>query len=305
MVLTGPKGAATVTTSAGDSVKTLASNVNAKASTTGVTATANTIAKLSAISHAGTVTFDLTGSNTTAQAISVSIVDTSDLTTLKDALNAVAGSTGITAAFDGSAKTALILTDADGDNIQLDNYTNSGDTAATMSLQAMNFEGSAVSGTAGAVTETNDGTIITGTVRMEAAGAFTASSQTGNTTGTANTGYFGTGTSDSSELSAVSAVSVGTLANAKSALGILDGALRMVSTQRAELGAISNRIDSTVSNLTNITSNLQAGRGRIEDADFAAETTNLAKTQILQQASTAMLAQANAAKQNVLSLLQG
>ena len=79
----------------------------------------------------------------------------------------------------------------------------------------------------------------------------------------------------------------------------------MVSTQRAELGAVSNRIDSTVQNLTNITSNLQAGRGRIEDADFAAETTNLAKTQILQQASTAMLAQANAAKQNVLSLLQG
>jgi len=64
-------------------------------------------------------------------------------------------------------------------------------------------------------------------------------------------------------------------------------------------------IDSTVSNLTNISSNLQAGRGRIEDADFAAETTSLAKSQILQQASTAMLAQANASKQNVLSLLQG
>jgi len=64
-------------------------------------------------------------------------------------------------------------------------------------------------------------------------------------------------------------------------------------------------LDSTVSNLTNISNNLTAGRGRIEDADFAAETTTLAKTQILQQASTAMLAQANACKQNVLSLLQG
>ena len=61
---------------------------------------------------------------------------------------------------------------------------------------------------------------------------------------------------------------------------ILDGALRQVSTQRGELGAVSNRIDSTVNNLTNIVSNLQAGRGRIQDADFAAETTNLAKTQI-------------------------
>jgi flagellin len=64
-------------------------------------------------------------------------------------------------------------------------------------------------------------------------------------------------------------------------------------------------LDSTVSNLTNISNNLAAGKGRIEDADFAAETTSLAKSQILQQASTAMLAQANASKQNVLSLLQG
>ena len=119
------------------------------------------------------------------------------------------------------------------------------------------------------------------------------------------TGYFGNTTSTSSTLAAVSGVDVGTLAGARAAIDSLDGALRMVASQRADLGAISNRIDSTVSNLTNISSNLQAGRGRIEDADFAAETTSLAKAQILQQASTAMLAQANAAKQNVLSLLQG
>ena len=85
----------------------------------------------------------------------------------------------------------------------------------------------------------------------------------------------------------------------------VDAAIQTINSQRATLGAISNRLDSTVSNLTNISSNLQAGRGRIEDADFAAETTSLAKSQILQQASTAMLAQANASKQNVLSLLQG
>jgi len=85
----------------------------------------------------------------------------------------------------------------------------------------------------------------------------------------------------------------------------LDTALQTVADQRAKLGSLSNRLDSTVSNLTNAVSNLEAGKGRIEDADFAAETTNLAKTQILQQASTAMLAQANASKQNVLSLLQG
>lgn len=85
----------------------------------------------------------------------------------------------------------------------------------------------------------------------------------------------------------------------------IDKAIASVNTQRAELGAVSNRLDSTVSNLTNISTNLEGGKSRIEDADFAAESTNLAKTQILQQASTAMLAQANASKQNVLSLLQG
>jgi flagellin len=94
-------------------------------------------------------------------------------------------------------------------------------------------------------------------------------------------------------------------ANADAEILLLDTAIAAVNTERAKAGSMSNRLDSTVSNLTNITANLQAGRGRIEDADFAAETTNLAKTQILQQASTAMLAQANAAKQNVLSLLQG
>jgi flagellin len=100
-------------------------------------------------------------------------------------------------------------------------------------------------------------------------------------------------------------VSVTNSTNAQASISTIDSAISTINAQRASLGAISNRLDSTVSNLTNVSSNLQAGRGRIEDADFAAETTTLAKSQILQQASTAMLAQANASKQNVLSLLQG
>ena len=101
------------------------------------------------------------------------------------------------------------------------------------------------------------------------------------------------------------AVAIDTNANAELAMGAIDAAITELNTQRANLGSYSNRLDSTISNLTNVSNNLQAGKGRIEDADFAAETTSLAKAQILQQASTAMLAQANAAKQNVLSLLQG
>jgi len=89
------------------------------------------------------------------------------------------------------------------------------------------------------------------------------------------------------------------------AITVLDTAIQTVNTQRSELGAVSNRLTHTVNNLTNISANLSAARGGIEDADFAFETTQLAKNQILQQASTAMLAQANASKQNVLSLLQG
>ena len=95
-----------------------------------------------------------------------------------------------------------------------------------------------------------------------------------------------------------------TAANARSGITAIDAAIKTVNTQRSELGAISNRLSHTVSNMTNISTNLSAARGGIEDADFALETTNLAKNQILQQASTAMLAQANASKQNVLSLLQ-
>jgi flagellin len=91
---------------------------------------------------------------------------------------------------------------------------------------------------------------------------------------------------------------------ARQSITNIDAAMLTVGTQRSELGAISNRLTHTVSNMTNVSTNLSAARGGIEDADFAVETTNLAKNQILQQASTAMLAQANASKQNVLSLLQ-
>ena len=99
--------------------------------------------------------------------------------------------------------------------------------------------------------------------------------------------------------------SVANADDARVTIKAIDKAIMTVNIQRSELGAVSNRLSHTVNNLTNISSNLSAAQGGIEDADFAHETTMLAKNQILQQASTAMLAQANASKQNVLSLLQG
>lgn len=100
-------------------------------------------------------------------------------------------------------------------------------------------------------------------------------------------------------------VDVSTANGAIASIVAIDNAMSVLAEQRSTLGSITNRIDSTVRNMTNVVVNLEGGRGRIEDADFALESSNLAKSQILNQAATAMLAQANASQQSVLSLLQG
>ncbi len=100
-------------------------------------------------------------------------------------------------------------------------------------------------------------------------------------------------------------LSVLTVANSENTIERIDAALEQISNSRAGLGAIQNRLASTISNLENVSQNLSASKSRIVDADFAAETSKLSKAQILQQAGTAMLSQANASTQNVLSLLQG
>jgi flagellin len=103
--------------------------------------------------------------------------------------------------------------------------------------------------------------------------------------------------------SASVATGVDTQALSEASIIAIDTAIGLVNSERATLGAVSNRLDHAVSNLSNVAINLEDGRSRIEDADFAAESANLAKNQILLQAGTAMLAQANASQQNVLSLL--
>ena len=100
-------------------------------------------------------------------------------------------------------------------------------------------------------------------------------------------------------------VGMTTADTARDALTKIDAAISTISTRRGELGAFSNRLSSTIANLDNISVNLASARGRIQDTDFAQETSNLAKSQIMQQAATAMLAQANASKGSVLTLIQG
>ncbi|MDS1141179.1 flagellin [Pusillimonas sp. SM2304] len=100
------------------------------------------------------------------------------------------------------------------------------------------------------------------------------------------------------------AISVSGFANATAAIGLIDTALQTVDAARSDLGVIQNRFESTISNLNNTITNLSASRSRIEDADYAVEVSNMTRAQILQQAGTSVLAQANQVPQTVLSLLR-
>ena len=233
---------------------------------------------------AATFTFQIGSGTSVADELAVSINST--------------GSTALGIAGSGNAPTALTDTST---------ATNTGTVAVNQSAGTITYAGTITNGDVFKIKI--NGTEITHTVSTSDSYADTAAGvaqqmkeliDTANISGVSVSRSAGVLT-----LNVGGGVSVTNSSNAQVAIGTIDSAIATINTQRASLGAVSNRLDSTVSNLTNVSSNLQAGRGRIEDADFAAETTNLAKTQILQQASTAMLAQANASKQNVLSLLQG
>ncbi|MCV2401498.1 flagellin [Marinomonas sp. C2222] len=120
----------------------------------------------------------------------------------------------------------------------------------------------------------------------------------------ANNGFTVSGLSNQASAQVtVTTASVSTTVNAQSMIGIIDDMIAAVDYKRAELGAVQNRFSSTINNLSNISENVSAARARVRDADFAEETANLTSTQILQQASSTILAQANQRPQAALSLL--
>ena len=147
------------------------------------------------------------------------------------------------------------------------------------------------------------GAFFKGQVQFDSVKSFSVTSSSGSAVSDDFTG--GGTTADTSTLLNVGTVDLATVANSEKAISIIDGALSMIDLSRAEQGAISNRLDNVVSNLTNIVLNTEASKSHINDADFASESSKLTKAQILAQASTSMLAQANASKQSVLALLQG
>jgi len=297
VTINGSLGQTTIaagTLAAGSTARTVATEVNNVTGSTGVTAAARTTATLSGASAAGTFTFSLYGQNTSSISISATITSTSDLTSVRDAINAQTGLTGITAEGTGAS---LSLVQAEGYNIALENVSGTG--AATLNLTGA--EGSAV--TLGA--STTDSSVVGGTVTFNSENAFTVSSSVAGSAG----GLFGGGAAANAgvtgALSAVGSVSIATQTGANSAISVLDAAIQKLNSIRADLGAVQNRFGSTISNLETTAENLDAARSRVRDADFAAETAALTRGQILQQAGTAILAQANALPNGVLSLLRG
>jgi len=255
--------------SAGDSVSDIAGAINAQTSLSGVSAqTATTVLTEDLAQTAGTATVN---------GVSVTLLagtSTANRDSNIAAINALTGQTGVTAA--AGAGNTLTLSNSDGTDIAIAGGTNLGGAAETYSA----------------------GLVLAGSVGQ----AYTATGTFG-VQGTSNAvaaTVLGGAQADQS----VTNTSVLTQADSTAALLTLDFALSQVNTLRSELGAVQTRFESTISNLQITSENLTAARSRIQDADFAAETADLTRGQILQQAGLSIVAQANSLPQSVLSLLQ-
>ncbi len=279
--------------------------INGSESSYGVSAKAVTHMRFSDNTANGTITIKIgqNGSVTSLTTVSATVT-TTDLTNLRDAINAVSGDTGVTAGVLDGSNASLLLKDADGDDIVLGDFTHS-TTSATADVNAYNFTGTGTATGAGANLVLKD-TLAIDSVTVS--GEIKVTSNKFFNIGTGAAEYFGgsgaTATTYTGSLSTVGNINLGTQSGASQAIDVLDTAITMVNDQRATLGAISNRLDSTINNLSNVVENTKESQSHIQDADFAAETSALTKAQILNQAATSMLAQANASKQTVLALLQ-
>jgi flagellin len=290
MVINGSQGTATVDISANSTAKDAAAAINNKSADSGVTATATT-----SVGFQGTagVAYTLALGSDNSTDINVAFKIGSGTGTADDyaaaisAFNAQSAKTGVTASYDADAK-GLKLTNASGNDIKLTEL----DTAADGKIAA--YDGAGAAGTFAAVSATvGTPSIAKGTITLDSSESFSA------------TDTSGFGLAASSDLKKVSDIDVGSFANAQQAIKIADAALAKVNDQRAQLGALQSRFSSAISNLQSSTENLSASRSRIVDTDFASETANMTRGQILQQAGTSMLAQANSLPNGVLSLLRG
>jgi len=290
-------GSATFTVAVDSSAADIAGQINANASSTGVNAKGETTVSV-AVAGTGTAQFTLatsTGSKTITAAVAAG-----DMTLLAAEVNKTTGSTNVSASVTSDGL-GMTLTEGTGDDVSLVDYSNSAGAGGVLSVMGSQDAASVdIAGDAGAAV---DSTTVSGEVSFQSPNGFTISSSVTAALGSILNEAVAD-TAVSSTLTAVSSVEIDTVAESLTSLDVIDQALQSISDTRAQLGAIQNRLSSTISNLGNISENTTAARSPIQVTDFAAETAELSRNQILQQAGIAMLSQANAAPQNVLSLLQ-
>jgi flagellin len=301
-----------VSVTAGDSASAIADSVNAEVS--GVRATATTAAEITLGGIDGnnsgeSVTLEING-----QSLTLDYDAASDLNGASAALAAAIQNNASLAGLSVTDDTNGVVTvrDTSGANITVEFNadaagTGGTNTANTVAVKAVDADGT-VDGTSISLTQASTNqTIVTGDISFTVTDA-TASYDIFSTNGSGGiTSASASGTSvDTVGVSStrVADVDISTVAGANDALEIVDAALTQLDSQRADLGAVQNRFESVIANLSNVSENSAAARSRIQDADFAQETANLARAQILQQAGISVLAQANAQPQNVLALLQ-
>ncbi|WP_010110383.1 flagellin, partial [Verminephrobacter aporrectodeae] len=294
VAISGYLGTGTLTVAESATAKASADQINALKASTGVAATARTEVHLAGMAAVGGYTLRLEGDNLgNAQTVSFTLTSASGADRLSAAVSAIneqSAKTGINAWLnaDGSQ---IVLSNATGNNIVV------GDTAipnaAPVTVTGYDAAGTIV-GTGRALTVDAVASFVNigGYIMLDSERSFavaSASNQLSN---------------GGSQLHTVAGLDVSRFTSATDALKTVDSALTFVSSERAKLGALQARFESTISNLQITSENLSASRSRILDADFAAETANLSRTQILQQAGTAMVAQANQLPQGVLALLR-
>ncbi len=296
VTINGSVGSKVVNVAANDTAKTIADNVNAVKGDTGVTATARTEVSLT-FGAAGSYSLNLRSDNSTDQAVSftLSASGTADgLSAAVSAINDQSSKTGVTASLN-TAGTAVVLTNATGNDIRVADTAVANSGAVTVQKLAADGTNSGAAATLAADTTANNA-VSSGYITLDSDKSFSVDASTA-----AATDAFADG---ASTLKKVSDLDVTTFAKATDALKTVDSALSFINGERAKLGALQSRFETSISNLQVTSENLSSSRSRILDADFASETANLSRAQILQQAGTAMVAQANQLPQGVLSLLR-
>ncbi|AUM00387.1 flagellin [Pseudothauera hydrothermalis] len=302
VTINGAGGSANITTTTGDSARDIAAKINSQP-TTGVRASARTETVLD-FSASGNFSIQLFSSNaagpSSIQTVSftVSNQNTADgLTQAVNAINEASSKTGITARLN-SANDAIVLSTDDGSSINI-GAASTGAATAGIQLGSGATSGTLAANTVGTIT-------AAGQVTLDSSKSYsiTTSSNAAFTAGVLGSGAVAVSTTVGSTLQKVQELDISTVSGATNALRVVDSALDAINGQRAKFGALQSRFEAAIKNLQTSVENLSASRSRIQDADFAAETAALTRAQVLQQAGTAMLAQANALPQNVLSLLQ-